>query len=144
MRRLRELLEVLELLLRPLLKAALVVVPVVVILIAVAVRRACACSTVETGYAVAMRVDLLRVAAYHEARREQGGSSLDTLPPPARFAWSTGVQLVYMRPTSDGFIAELSYPDRTENRCRLVHVWGAEPKPACYWMRQKGRREYGP
>lgn len=120
----------------------LVTATAALVLVALVARQGCACTTKETAYAVAMRADLRNVAAYHELRRAGGVKVLDTMPRADRFRWSTGVVLVYMRPTADGFVAEVSYPGNTENRCRLVHVWRTEPAPTCYWMRRKGRRAY--
>jgi hypothetical protein len=137
---LKDLLGILELAGRELVKVVLVGVPVLVLLIAVLARRACACQTVETAYATAMRSELRNIVQFQDAYRAQHGEMLDSLRLRTDFRWSTGVILVYMRPTADGFTAEVAYPERTRNRCRVTHSWGTEPSPTCDWMRRPPRR----
>lgn len=137
---LRELYAIIEMIARPFVKAALVGVPVLVLLIALLARNACACQTIESAYATVMRSELRNIVQFQDAYRAQHGEILDSLRFRTDYRWVTGVILVYMRPTADGFTAELSYPELTKNRCRVTHVWGTEPTPSCDWTRRRPGR----
>lgn len=140
MRTLRELFAIIEIAIGHVLRTALIGIPALVLLIAVMARNACACQPKDLAYATAMRSDLRNIVQFQDAYRAQHGAMLDSLRLQTEFRWSTGVILVHMRPNADGFTVEVSYPERTKNRCRVTHVWGTEPAPSCDWMRRPPRR----
>ncbi len=132
----KDLLGIAELAGRELVKVVLVGVPLLVLLLAVMARSACACQTIEMAYATAMRSDLRGIVQLQEGYRARHGAMLDRARLRTDFRWSTGVTLVHLRPTADGFTAEVAYPESTRNRCRVTHVWGTDPAPSCDWTRR--------
>jgi hypothetical protein len=141
MRILRDFAELLHAVVSPLVRPALLGLPLLLLLLFATARDTCACQTVQDMYRVAMRVELKHIVEMQESHRAAHGYFLDSLVHDGDFPFSTGVVLRYMRETADGFDAEVAYPSRTANRCRISHRWAQKPEPTCdsrrhyqYWL----------
>lgn len=99
------------------------------ILVAVSVRRACACSTVESAYLTMLRSELRDAIIAQERYRETHGQyarDLLTVHAPG----SPDVELTDFRLTASGFEIEMAVPSRTRTRC-AVDYDGTQPIAIC-------------
>jgi len=136
MRMITDIADLLHAVVSPLARSALLGLPLLLLLLIATARDTCACMTVQDMDRVAMRSELRRIVEMQESQRLAHGYFLDSLAPDGDFPFTRGVELRYMRATDVGFDAEVAYPGRTPNRCRVSHRWGQDPKPTCDFRRR--------
>ncbi len=132
MRVFREIAEVVDLLVLPMLGRAVIFVVVPVALIALIAPRACSCSTKAAAYRIAMKSDLRQLATAQEryfAEHRRYTSDLSQLS----FRASTGVAIDSIAVTSTGFTAHASYPGGTSERCHVEYgpTWNEASRASC-------------
>ncbi len=141
MRILRDIADLVHAVVSPLVRPALLGLPLLLVLLVATARDSCACMTAQDMHRVAMRVELGRIVEMQESQRVAHGYFLDSLAHDGDFPYSEGVELRYMRETAVGFDAEVAFPRLTRNRCRVSHRWGQKATPTCdvrrryqYWL----------
>ena len=136
----KELVAIFDVMLSPLLVSLAFALPAAVFTIALSARSACACSTMESAYRMAMRSDLRNLVSAQEVHFAEHGTYAVSLSP-AEHRFSTGVRLVSMRTGASGFTAVVGYPTGTERRCRIAYIRGqaansvCDPAPRRGWLR---------
>lgn len=100
------------------------------VLMAVMVRRACACTTVESAYLMTMRFELREaIVAQERYKATHGHYAPDLLaayaPPGSGF-----VEFTDFRLTARGFDIEAAVPSRTRTRCGVSYD-GTPPVAIC-------------
>jgi hypothetical protein len=132
MRVFREIAELVDLLVLPLLGRVLLFLFVPVALLVMFAPRACACTTKSGAYRTAMRSDLRNLVTAEEAYYEEHGRYATTLDT-TRFRTSTGVVIDSIVVTSEGFRARASYPGGITEHCRVDYGpdWNEESRPIC-------------
>jgi hypothetical protein len=132
MRVFRELAELFDLLILPLLGRVLLFLFVPVALLVMLAPRACACSTKAAAYRTAMKSDLRNLVAVEEAYFEEHGRYTATLDT-TQFRPSSGVVVDSLVITPTGFSARATYPAATTETCHLVFGPDrtAEIRPTC-------------
>lgn len=100
------------------------------ILLAVSVRRACACTTVESAYVTMMRFELQEaIVAQERYRATHGRYASDLLAIHAPGAPAL-IEFTDFRLTARGFEIEVAVPSRTPTRC-AVDYDGTPPVALC-------------
>lgn len=132
MRVLREIAELMDLLILPVLGRVLLFLLVPVALLALFGVPGCACNTKDKAYRTAMRSDLHNLVdaqGRYFAEHERYTRELGQL----KFRSSTGVVIDSIVVTPTGFRARASYPTRTPEHCRVNFGpdWNEESRPSC-------------
>ncbi len=132
MRVIREIAEMVDLFVLPVLGRVLLFLLVPVALLALFGKPGCACNTKDKAYRTAMRSDLYnmvdaqnRYFAQHKRYTRELGQ--------LKFRTSTGVVIDSIFVTATGFGARASYPTRTPEHCHVVYgpSWNEESRPSC-------------
>jgi hypothetical protein len=132
MRAFREIAELVDLLILPLLGRVLLFLFVPVALLVMFAPSACACSTKSAAYRAKLRSDLRNLVAAEQAYYDEHGRYATTLDT-TRFRASTGVVIDSIVVTPVGFRARASYPEGTTEHCRVDYGpdWNEESRPTC-------------
>jgi hypothetical protein len=132
MRVFREIAELVDLLILPLLGRVLLFLFVPVVLLVMFAPRACACSAKAAAYRTVMKADLRNLVTAQQAYFDEHGRYATTLDT-TRFRTSTGVVVDSIVVTPKGFRARASYPERITEHCRVDYGpdWNEESFPSC-------------
>ena len=132
MRVFREIAELVDLLVLPLLGRVVLFLLVPVSLVLLFAPRACACSTKAAAYRAAMKSDLRNLIVAQDQYFDEHKRYTRELGQ-LEFRSSTGVVIDSIAITPSGFTARASYPGGTPEHCRIDYgpEWNDESRPSC-------------